>query len=111
MKRALHRLCVTANQSLPATKDATVNTQITRFDLDSIGHAGDSVVRQSRARALPRRRVRVRLQKLSAPISAIAITPVVLVALSTLALMLLARLIIKLVAAGSENRTEVARLP
>jgi len=80
-----------------------MNAQITALDLDPFEHAGDSVVRQSGSRALPGKRVRVRLQKLSALIGAIAITPVVLVVLSTLALMLLARLIIELVAAGSES--------
>jgi 4-hydroxybenzoate polyprenyltransferase len=73
------------------------------LDLHSFDYTVDSVVRQSRSRALPRRGMRVRLQKLSTLIGAIAIIPVVLLALWTLALMLLARLIIVLVAAGFES--------
>lgn len=80
-----------------------MNTQITALDLDSFDHAGDSVVLRSRLRAVPRRRLRIRLQRLSALIGVIAITPVVLVALLTLTFMLLVRLLIELVAAGSER--------
>ncbi len=70
-----------------------MDTRITAFNLDSFGHAVDLVVRQSRSRALPRRRMRVRLQKLSALIGAIAITPVIPVA------------------AGTRSRTEAGHLP
>jgi hypothetical protein len=75
----------------------------TALDLDTLDEAVDSSVHQRRSAALGSEGASNRQQRLLSALGAVVLTPLIVLALSVLALVLLSRLLVELVAAGFER--------